>query len=110
MYSLVNPPASVSGMKTALENYYPAGTCEKITRAYDGLQHDHVKMYGVITSDVQVRAPIRALCKSLVDAGIPPDSLVRYRSAFRAKCIDKIYSPSLGVVCDSPCGLVTLSC
>ncbi|CAG9990026.1 unnamed protein product [Clonostachys byssicola] len=53
--------------------------------------------YGLITSDVQVRAPIRAFVKTLADAGVSLDRIFRYRSQFRAKCISKLYSPELGV-------------
>ena len=85
-------------MQQALENYYPAEICEKLIATYQGVEQDAGKLYGVITSDLQVRAPVRAFCKTLVDAGVPLSNIFRYRSAFRAKCMDKLYSPDLGVV------------
>ncbi|KAH8883294.1 alpha/beta-hydrolase [Thozetella sp. PMI_491] len=97
MYSLINPPSSMDTMQTALENYYPAEICDKLISTYDRREQDVGKFYGMITSDIQVRAPIRAFCKSLVDAGVPLSNILRYRSGFRARCIDSIYSPDLGV-------------
>jgi hypothetical protein len=85
-------------MQQALENYYPAEICEKLISTYSWAEQDAKSLYGMITSDMQIRAPIRALCKTLVDAGVPLSNIFRYRSAFRAKCMDKLYSPDLGVV------------
>jgi hypothetical protein len=98
MYALVNPPPSLSMMQPALENYYPAEICEKLIAAYNSTVQDAGKLYGAITSDMQVRAPIRALCKTFVEAGVPLNNIFRYRSGFRAKCLDSLYSPDLGVV------------
>jgi hypothetical protein len=98
MYALVNPPSSLSMMQPALENYYPAHISEKLISAYNSVEQDAGKLFGMITSDMQARAPIRALCKTLVDAGVPLSHIFRYRSGFRAKCMDSLYSPDLGVV------------
>jgi hypothetical protein len=56
------------------------------------------KLYGRITSDLQVRAPIRALCKSLIDSGVSLNDVIRYRSSCRAKCFDKLFPVQAGVV------------
>jgi hypothetical protein len=98
MYAAINPPASLDVMQTALENYYPAAICEKVLEKYKNTESDPAKLYGTITSHVQVRSPIRAFAKSLVDAGVPLNSIHRYRSGFRAVCMDKYLAPELGVV------------
>ena len=55
------------------------------------------KIYGMITSDAQVRAPIRALCHQLTSQGVPVERILRYHIAFRPRCLDKFYPPEAGV-------------
>ncbi|KAH7024360.1 Alpha/Beta hydrolase protein [Microdochium trichocladiopsis] len=97
MYAAINPPASLEMMQTALENYYPAAISAKVLAKYRDTESDPAKLYGTMTSYLQVRAPIRAFAKSLVDAGVPLSSIYRYRSDFRAACMDKYIAPELGV-------------
>lgn len=116
LYALTNPPPSSSreDMLVALNNYYARPVCERILDLYIGhgaqnderlekvfeLQDDAEKakrLFGVITSDVQVRAPIRVLSKALFDGGVLPDRIMRYRVAYRPDCTDKVYPRSYGV-------------
>lgn len=60
---------------------------------------DPEKLYGSITSDMQVRIPIRILCQQLVDAGMLMGDILRYRIAFRPACLDQFYVKEAGVVC-----------
>ncbi|CAH0054454.1 unnamed protein product [Clonostachys solani] len=84
--------------ETESENYYPEAICRKLLASYGMCREQEVgQTYGLITSDVQVRAPIRAFVKTLADVGVPLHNIFRYRSQFRAKCISKLYSPELGV-------------
>lgn len=113
MYAAINPPSSMAEMQTALENYYPAEICKKLIPRYIPNGHnmtdgDAARIFGVITSDMQVRGPIRAFSKTLVDAGLPLCDIFRYRSGFRAKCLDKYCTPDFGVV--SPLISLTKSC
>lgn len=56
------------------------------------------RLYGLITSDAQVRAPIRAMCRQLISqAAVPVDRIFRYRIAFRPRCLDKLYPKEAGV-------------
>lgn len=55
------------------------------------------RLYGMITSDAQVRAPIRALCHQLMSNGVPVERILRYRIALRPRCLDKFYPPEAGV-------------
>lgn len=86
MYSLINPPSSLQMLQTSLENYYPAAICRKLLDSYGLCTEQEVdRTYGLITSDVQVRAPIRAFVKTLADAGVPLDRIFRYQSQFPDK-------------------------
>lgn len=120
LYGLTNPPASISpaDMLGALNNYYAMPVCKRILDLYmeKGSENDSrlaesleldgdkerekikaQKTFGVITSDVQVRAPIRVLSKALYDGGVPASRVMRYRVAFRPECTDKVYPKSYGV-------------
>ncbi|KAL6702715.1 hypothetical protein ACN47E_000997 [Coniothyrium glycines] len=116
LYGLTNPPPSSSDkdMLRALVNYYAQPVCERLLElytakgsAYDprvadalALSDDSEKaktLFGIITSDVQVRAPIRVLSKALYRGGVPPERILRYRVAYRSDCADKAYPRSYGV-------------
>lgn len=116
LYALTNPPPSSSTdhMHRGLNNYYALPVCESLLSLYtsEGLsadsrvksalsQHNDVEkakqLFGLITSDVQVRAPIRVLSKALFDGGVSPENILRYRVAFRPECTDKVYPRSFGV-------------
>lgn len=98
MYASIKPPKSHDDMQTALENYYPAVVCRRAIEKYGDKTRDVAELFGIITSNLQVRSPIRAFAKSLVDGGVPLSSIYRYRSCFRAGCMDKYIDPMLGVV------------
>jgi hypothetical protein len=100
LYSKVNAPASEDELQHALENYYPSSVCQAVMRLerYKRDSEPVDKLFGRITSDLQVRVPIRALCKSLVDFGVGLESVIRYRSSCRAKCFDKLVPVEAGVV------------
>lgn len=121
LYSLTNPPPSFSDtdMLKALNNYYAEPVCEALLGLYKsegGAADERIKaalalddetekakqLFGLITSDVQVRAPIRVLSKALFDGGVPAERILRYRVAYRPECTDKVYPRSFGVThaCD----------
>lgn len=54
-------------------------------------------MFSRIVSDMQVRAPIRILCRQLLEAGVPPERIMRYRVAFRPEFFDDIFPVEAGV-------------
>ncbi|KAJ9640596.1 hypothetical protein H2204_003224 [Knufia peltigerae] len=110
LYSKVVPPESLAGLPRALENYYAAQVCERLmslsqyqatldisssTDKDDRAEAE--RLYGMITSDAQVRAPIRALCHQLMSNGVPVERILRYRIALRPRCLDKFYPPEAGV-------------
>lgn len=116
LYSLTNPPPNFSDeeMLRALNNYYAMPVCEALLLLYTNeggaadsrvasalsLQNDQEKakqLFGLITSDVQVRAPIRVLSKALFDGGVSAERVLRYRVAYRPECTDKVYPRSFGV-------------
>ncbi|KXJ87210.1 Alpha/Beta hydrolase protein [Microdochium bolleyi] len=97
MYAAINSPSSFEGMQTALENYYPAAICAKAIERYRGAESDPAALYGIITSHLQVRSPTRAFARSLEKGGVPLRDIYRYRSSFRAACMDKYIDPKLGV-------------
>lgn len=106
MYAAINPPSSHATMQTALENYYPAAVSERVLERYRGAESDPAALYGTITSHLQVRSPTRAFAKSLESGGVPLSNIYRYRSSFRAACMDKYIDPKLGVVCHTNLFLV----
>lgn len=115
LYAFTNPPPSSStpDMLHALNNYYAQPVCENLLSLYtkEGTAADPrvatalsrkdpekaQQLFGLITSDVQVRAPIRALSKALFDGGVPAERILRYRVAFRPECTDKVFPRSFGV-------------
>lgn len=116
LYALTNPPPSSSteDMLRGLNNYYALPVCESLLSLYinegssadsriesalsDGDDTEKAKrLFGLITSDVQVRAPIRILSKALHVGGVSSDSILRYRVAYRPDCTDKVYPRSFGV-------------
>ena len=116
LYALTNPPptSSQEDMLHALNNYYALPVCESLLSLYtkegssadprvesatsleDGAEKAK-QLFGLITSDVQVRAPIRVLSEALFDGGVSPDRILRYRVAYRPGCTDRIYPRSFGV-------------
>lgn len=121
LYALTNPPPSFSDaeMLRALNNYYAEPVCAALLALYKeeggaadprvatalalGDEREKAKrLFGLITSDVQVRAPIRVLAKALFDGGVPAERILRYRVAYRPECTDKVYPRSYGVThaCD----------
>ena len=116
LYALTNPPPTSSSkdMLHALKDYYASSVCEDLLSLYtrEGSTADAriesaladndtskkaKRLFGLMTSDVQVRAPIRILSKVLYDGGVPPDRILRYRVAYRPECTDKVYPRSFGV-------------
>lgn len=116
LYALTNPPpsSSESDMLQGLNNYYALPVCKDLLSLYntEGTSADTrvatalnqkddaekaKQLFGLITSDVQVRAPIRVLYKALFDGGLPPEHILRYRVAYRPDCTDKVYPKSFGV-------------
>lgn len=115
LYALTNPPTSSSptAMLRALHNYYPEPLCARLLTLYtspsatadpriaSALTHPEPQkthlLFGLITSDVQVRVPIRVLAQALCEGGVPPQRVVRYRVAFRPECTDRVFPRSLGV-------------
>ena len=116
LYALTNPPpsSSESDMLQGLNNYYALPVCKDLLSLYNtegtsadtrvatalNQKNDAEKakqLFGLITSDVQVRAPIRVLSKALFDGGVPPEHILRYRVAYRPDCTDKVYPKSFGV-------------
>ena len=116
LYALTNPPpsSSESDMLQGLNNYYALPVCKDLLSLYntEGASADTrvatalnqkddaekaKQLFGLITSDVQVRAPIRVLSKALFDGGVPPEHILRYRVAYRPDCTDKVYPKSFGV-------------
>ncbi|KAL1607106.1 hypothetical protein SLS59_002810 [Nothophoma quercina] len=116
LYALTNPPpsSSESDMLRGLNNYYALPVCKDLLSLYntEGTSADTrvatalnqkddaekaKQLFGLVTSDVQVRAPIRVLSKALFDGGVPPEHILRYRVAYRPDCTDKVYPKSFGV-------------
>lgn len=115
LYALTNPPPSSSTphMLLALNNYYAQPVCENLLALYtqEGPTCDPriaaalsrpdpdkaQQLFGLITSDVQVRAPIRVLAKALFDGGVPAERILRYRVAYRPECTDRVFPRGFGV-------------
>lgn len=98
-------------MLRALNNYYALDVCTRLLTLYttqyisknknlDGSSDaDRAKsLYGIITSDVQVRAPIRILSAALHEGGVDAQHIVRYRVAYRPECTDLLFPRDFGVV------------
>lgn len=116
VYSLTNAPPDFTddAMLRGLNNYYASPVCEALLSLYTqqggaadervasvlSLKDDETKakrLFGLMTSDVQVRAPIRVLSKALFDGEVPARRILRYRVAYRPECTDKVYPKSFGV-------------
>lgn len=116
LYALTNPPpsSSSSDMLQGLNNYYALPVCKNLLSLYtsegpsadsriaNALSQDNdvekaKQLFGLITSDVQVRTPIRVLSKALFNGGVPPEHILRYRVAYRPDCTDKVYPRNFGV-------------
>ncbi len=68
--------------------------------AHPGYKGEVVEVFSRIVSDMQVRAPIRIMCRQLLEAGVPPERILRYRIAFRPGFFDKFFPPKAGVESD----------
>ncbi|KAH8886996.1 alpha/beta-hydrolase [Thozetella sp. PMI_491] len=96
LYSKWLPPKNEEELPTKLQNYYSAEVAKKLL-AHPGYKGDVVDVFGRIVSDMQVRAPIRILCRQLVEGGVPAERILRYRIAFRPGFLDENYPPEAGV-------------
>nr|QFR37228.1 carboxylesterase [Cyberlindnera americana] len=109
LYSNLNTPTTLEGLKLQLNNYYPAKVVDAILEAYpkvdpslettdnEKFKKDIWKVYGDIVSDLQVSVSLRGFVKRLVDGGFPLSSIYRYRVDYRPQCLDKYVKPEDGV-------------
>lgn len=58
---------------------------------------DAAARFGHMVADMQVRAPVRVLCRQLRVAGVPATRVLRYRVAFRPAFFADMYPADAGV-------------
>ena len=96
IYALVGAPTTEDEMLPALGNYYRADVCKALLKHY-GARRDMAldEQFGIITSDVQVRASIRQFAKALVDGGLDISNLYRYRISYILPAMRDVLPPAL---------------
>ncbi|EOO00499.1 putative carboxylesterase-lipase family protein [Phaeoacremonium minimum UCRPA7] len=104
LYATYNAPdGGLESLKIEVANYYGDSTADRILKNYslpgpDAVDQAWKDLFGRIISDGQVRAPSRALVKTLIDHGTPLDKIWRYQIAYRLSFItEKIAPKSFGV-------------
>lgn len=104
LYATYNAPdGGLKSLRIEVANYYGDSTADRILKNYtlpepDADDKTWKDLFGRIISDGQVRAPSRALVKTLVDHGIPLNRIWRYRIAYRLSFItEKVAPKSFGV-------------
>lgn len=104
LYATYNAPdRGLESLRLEVANYYGDSTADRILQNYTlpGPYSDAQEwkdLFGRIISDGQVRAPSRALIKSLVDNGVSRDRIWRYQIAYRLSFItEKVAPKSFGV-------------
>lgn len=106
LYKLVNPPSTYSDLMTQIQNYYPKHVVDKLLTLNDvydipdkdeqGQEERYKDVFSKIVADMQVHVPVRGMTKGFLMAEKPPE-IMRYRIAWRAKCLDKWIQPEVGV-------------
>ncbi|OHF02886.1 hypothetical protein CORC01_01644, partial [Colletotrichum orchidophilum] len=104
LYSSYNSPTepTLEALRLQVSNYYAPDVTDRAIQQYtlpetNKLQ-DWKTAFGSIVSDGQVRAPSRALAKTLVDNGVNIRDVWRYQIAYRLSFIDEKVAPaSFGV-------------
>jgi carboxylesterase type B len=107
LYRLINPPSSLSTLRTQLENYYPPPVVSALLSIYPHPSSTAPAvawqdLYGRITGDCQVHCTLRGLVHCLLNPpnpkdAMPIDKVLRYKICWRAKALDRILKPELGV-------------
>jgi carboxylesterase type B len=101
-YRKVQPPTSYDSLIKRLAVEYPENASERLARIYcpnKQLPPGYTTwqdIFGRIYADIQVHVTQRGLISSLVPI-LPADQILRYRIEKRAKCIDKVMPPGMGV-------------
>lgn len=101
-YRVVSPPTSYQGLIQRLAVEYPEESSERLARLY--CPHGQLPVgykswqdiFGRIYADTQVHVTQRGFISSLEPIS-PSKQLFRYRIERRAKCLDQIMSPEMGV-------------
>lgn len=104
LYSSYNAPTepTIESLRSQVSNYYAPNVTERAIACYrlPGTKNleDWKTLFGQIVSDGQVRAPSRALVKSLVGNGATLNDIWRYQISYRLSFIDESVAPmSFGV-------------
>ncbi|KAM0748013.1 alpha/beta-hydrolase, partial [Meredithblackwellia eburnea MCA 4105] len=102
LYREINHPTSAQDLMVQLYNYYPKNVVDKIVPFYEMPKDDagveEVKeAYGLITADGQVYASERLLIRALVNGGVDPQHILRYRIQWLASFMPEYSPPSRGV-------------
>lgn len=101
-YRLIKPPNSLSALIKRLQIEFRADLVRKVVKEYcpsKNLPKEYSTwqdLFGRIYSDLQVHMTERGLLSALSPI-LPDDHIFRYRIETRAKMLDKVTSPSLGV-------------
>jgi len=91
LYRATNPPMNVKDLGTQLENYYRADQVEKLKTAFEvPADADAAALrdvFGDIVAHGQVYITARELVRSLLEGGVDPKRILRYRVAWLASRI-----------------------
>ena len=104
LYSSYNAPTepTVESLRLQVSNYYASDVTDRAIACYQLPEtkdlEDWKRLFGQIVSDGQVRAPSRALVKSLFSNGANLNDIWRYQISYRLSFIDEKVAPmSFGV-------------
>ena len=101
-YRLVGPPRNYPGLVQRLAVEYSEAAADRLGRIYcPGAKlpagfKSWQDVFGRIYADMQVHVTQRGLVQCLWDV-LPPKSVLRYRIETRAKCVDSVQKPEMGV-------------
>ncbi|KAL1407474.1 hypothetical protein Q8F55_006907 [Vanrija albida] len=105
LYSVTNPPTSVDKLEIELLNYYRAEQVAKLLEHYnipkdlDTSTKEGAKklalLFGNIVANGQIYASERVFIKALLDHGVSPARLLRYRVAWKPAAAFTIFPPEI---------------
>lgn len=96
LYSCTNPPTNKGELVVQLQNYYKTTQVRKILALYelpadcDTNVYTLHRIYGQMVANGQVYVPSRVFVKTLVDAGVSMDRILRYRLCWKPEAMGKI--------------------
>lgn len=101
LYSVTNPPTSVDKLEIELLNYYRADQVAKLLEHYSIPKDLHTStkegakklalLFGNIVANGQIYASERVFVKALLDHGVSPARVLRYRVAWKPKAAFTIF-------------------